>query len=137
MKTLWKQIFRFIGLSGIGWLLDFFVYAVLGRFSKDLFLNNTISSWVGVTFVFLFSTRLVFQNNSKIPLKVKYILYLLYQCLLIYLISKLLNQVNGWILAHIAWNLILRFSALISKMLVTPVTMVLNFCVMKAVIEKI
>lgn len=137
MKTLWEQIFRFIGLSGIGWLLDFFVYAVLGWFSKDLFLNNTISSWVGVTFVFLFSTRLVFQNNSKIPLKVKYILYLLYQCLLIYLISKLLNQVNGWILAHIAWNLILRFSALISKMLVTPVTMVLNFCVMKAVIEKI
>lgn len=137
MKTLWRQVISFVGLSGIGWILDFGVYAILGGFSKELFLNNIVSSWVGVTFVFLFSTRLVFQNNRKIPLKVKYIIYLLYQCLLIYLMSKQLNQVNRWILTYINWTFVTNISYLISKILITPVTMVLNFCVMKTVIEKI
>lgn len=85
MKKLFIQAIRFIGLSGIGWILDFTTYTVLGVISANLVLNNTISSWVGVTFVFLLSTRIVFKNNSKIPLKWKYVIYLLYQCVLIFL----------------------------------------------------
>ena len=77
MKKLFIQAIRFIGLSGIGWILDFTTYTVLGVISANLVLNNTISSWVGVTFVFLLSTRIVFKNNSKIPLKWKYVIYLL------------------------------------------------------------
>ena len=65
MKKLFIQAIRFIGLSGIGWILDFTTYTVLGVISANLVLNNTISSWVGVTFVFLLSTRIVFKNNSK------------------------------------------------------------------------
>ena len=84
MKKLFIQAIRFIGLSGIGWILDFTTYTVLGVISANLVLNNTISSWVGVTFVFLLSTRIVFKNNSKIPLKWKYVIYLLYQCVLIH-----------------------------------------------------
>jgi hypothetical protein len=51
--------------------------------------------------------------------------------------SKLLNMINNGILDHATVALIIRFSAIISKILVTPVTMVLNFFVMKGVIEKI
>ena len=65
MKKLFIQAIRFIGLSGIGWILDFTTYTVLGVISANLVLNNTISSWVGVTFVFLLSTRIVFKNNSR------------------------------------------------------------------------
>lgn len=137
MKKLFIQAIRFIGLSGIGWILDFTTYTVLGVISANLVLNNTISSWVGVTFVFLLSTRIVFKNNSKIPLKWKYVIYLLYQCVLIFFISKLLNRVNIYLLTHVTLAVVKNFSTIISKLLVTPITMVLNFIVMKNVIEKI
>lgn len=137
MKKLLMQAIQFVGLSGIGWLLDFATYTLLGFVSENLVLNNTISSWVGVTFVFIFATRKVFQNNSKISLKWKYLIYILYQCVLIFFISKLLDVVNLFIIENITIELILNFSAIISKIVVTPITMVLNFIVMKNVIEKL
>ena len=136
MKKLLIQAVKFVGLSGLGWILDFTTYTILGFFSENLTLNNFISSWVGVTFVFIFATRKVFQNSSKIPLKMKYLIYLAYQFLLIFLISKLLGHVNEFIVSHFTWELVVKFAPTISKIVVTPVTMVLNFFVMKGMIEK-
>lgn len=137
MKRLFIQAIKFIGLSGIGWLLDFFTYTGLGLISKNLETNNIISSWVGVTFVFIFATRKVFQNNSKIDLKWKYVIYIIYQIILIFFISKLLITINMWIVTNITVEMILNFASIISKILVTPITMILNFFVMKGVIEKL
>lgn len=137
MKKILTQAIKFIGLSGIGWLLDFATYTLLGSVSKNLVLNNSISSWVGVTFVFMFATKKVFNNNSKIPLRLKYVIYIVYQVLLIFVISQLLNTVNSAILAGITVSSILKFSSIISKILVTPITMTLNFFFMKSIIEKI
>lgn len=137
MKEILIQAVHFVGISGIGWVLDFVTYTCLGLFSGNLALNNTVSSWVGVTFVFVFATRRVFQNSSKLSLKLKYVIYLVYQVVLIFLISKLLNHVHALILEHMTLQLILSFSAIISKILVTPITMILNFIVMKSVIEKL
>ncbi len=137
MKNLLKQAVKFVGLSGIGWILDFLTYTILGLISSNVVVNNIISSWIGVTFVFIFATRKVFQNQSQISLKWKYLIYLGYQVLLILLISKLLGQVNEFILVHNTIRIIGRFSTIISKILVTPITMVLNFIVMKSVIERL
>jgi putative flippase GtrA len=128
---------KFIGLSGIGWILDFGTYTGLGLVWNNLVVNNTISSWVGVTFVFIFATRKVFNNVSKIPLKWKYVIYLLYQCILIFLISKLLNKINVILVTNIEISFVQQFSAIIAKILVTPLTMFLNFLVMKGIIEKL
>jgi len=137
LKNILSQAVRFIGLSGIGWILDFCTYALLGFVSANASLNNVISSWVGVTFVFIFATRKVFQNNSRISLKWKYLIYLAYQAVLIWLISKLLGQIDLFIRANIDIALAQRFSAIIAKIVVTPITMILNFIVMKNVIERI
>ena len=137
MKRLLTQALRFFGLSGIGWLLDFGTYTLLGFASPNLVLNNIISSWIGVTFVFLTATKKVFQNDSRIPLKAKYVIYLVYQCVLIYLISKLLGWVNAVLLANISWKFVQHFSTVIAKIVVTPITMILNFLVMKEIIEKL
>ena len=137
MRSILIQAVKFIGFSGIGWLLDFSTYIVLGLVSSNLLFNNVISSWVGVTFVFIFATRKVFQSNSIIPLKTKYFIYVLYQIILIFLISKLLNVVNDAIISNIQINLIIKYSSVLSKIIVTPVTMILNFFVMKGVIEKL
>lgn len=137
MKKLLMQAIKFVGLSGIGWLLDFFAYTVLGFVSDNLVLNNFISSWVGVTFVFIFATRKVFQNKSKISLKWKYAIYILYQIILIFFISKLLNVINIAIVNNVSIDIIVCFSSILAKILVTPITMSLNFFVMKGVIEKL
>lgn len=137
MKEILSQAIRFVGLSGIGWILDFCTYTVLDLMSSNLVLNNIISSWVGVTFVFIFATRKVFKNNSKISLKLKYLIYLGYQLILIFAISNLLGAINTAIVNNITIDLILKFSSIIAKILVTPITMVLNFFVMKGVIEKL
>lgn len=137
MKDLFLQAIKFVGLSGIGWLFDFCTYTSLCILSQNLVVNNVISSWVGVTFVFVFSTKKVFKNGGKISLRLKYLIYLAYQSALIFFISKLLNSVHVWILSMFTWKLILMFSAIIAKMVVTPLTMVLNFFMMKVVIEKI
>lgn len=137
MKRLFYQAIKFIGLSGIGWILDFCTYTGMGFISSNLVINNIVSSWVGVTFVFLFATRKVFENSNKISLKWKYLIYILYQCVLIFFISKLLNVINSAILDSITIEFIIKFSSIIAKIIVTPITMVLNFFVMKGVIEKI
>ncbi len=136
MKRLLLQALRFFGLSGIGWLLDFGTFVLLGRFSGNVVANNIVSSWVGVTFVFVTATRKVFRSRGRIPLGVKYVLYLAYQCILIFLVSKLL----GWISTQLAGSgigLLQRYAGIIAKILVTPVTMVTNFLVMKGIVEKI
>ena len=137
MKKLLLQAFQFFGLSGIGWVLDFSVFIVLGYISKDLKLNNFISSWVGVTFVFIFSTKKIFENHSHIPLKVKYIIYILYQLILIMMISRVLNSINTLLLTYLQNSILSGFSHIISKIMVTPITMILNFIVMKNIIERI
>lgn len=128
---------KFIGLSGIGWLLDFCTYTGMGFLSENLILNNIVSSWVGATFVFIFASKKLFHNNSKIPLRWKYLVYIAYQCILIIFISILLNHINFIIISHIDAEWILKFSSIISKVFVTPITMTINFFVMKGLIERL
>lgn len=137
LKNLLKQAVKFIGLSGIGWILDFSTYTILGFVFSNVVINNFISSWVGVTFVFIFATRNVFKNSTRMSLRKKYLIYLIYQLILICMISKLLGNFNQYILNNISIQLIRDFSTIISKIVVTPITMILNFIVMKSVIERL
>lgn len=137
MKRLLVQAVKFIGLSGIGWILDFCVFILLGLVSGNHGINNFISSWCGVTFVFIFATRRVFKNNSRIPLAIKYVIYIFYQFLLISLASKVLGAVDVFIVSNISVAVLTKFSGIIAKIIITPFTMILNFLVMKGVIEKI
>ena len=131
IKKIFLQAFYFFGISGIGWILDFCTFILLGFISENLIINNTVSSWIGVTFVFCFATRTVFNNSNRLYLK--YFIYLVYQILLIYGISKLLNYIN----LLIAEYLVGSFIPVIAKMVVTPVTMILNFIFMKNIVERI
>ena len=137
MREIFIQAINFFGISGIGWLLDFCIYTCLGFISGNLVLNNIISSWAGVTFAFVTATRKIFLKRSKIPLKIKYAIYIIYQCILIYLISILLSHINHVIADILKQDLSQNLSSTIAKIAVTPVTMIINFIVMKAIIERI
>ena len=131
------QGIKFVGLSGVGWILDFTTFIFLGLFSKNLVLNNYLSSLVGFTFVFFASTIKLFVSHSKIPLFWKYIIYGVYQLIIIFLVSLLLNVIDKSIQQNITIDFILKYSAIISKIIITPITIICNFFVMKGLIEKI
>ena len=128
LRALLMQALRFVGLSGIGWLLDFTVYTLL---------STRVSNLVGASFVFAFSTRFVFRDNHRIPLFWKYCVYIAYQIVLIILISLLLAKINSLMTTYVSAVLIVRYSAILSKIIVTPITMTLNFFVMRFAIEKL
>lgn len=109
----------------------------MGFFFENSVVNNFISSWVGVTFVFIFATRKIFANDSRIPLRTKYVIYLVYQLILILLIPKLLGAIDSFIAVHATIGIIVKLSSILAKIIVTPITMTLNFFVIKGGIKKL
>ncbi len=134
-----QQIYRFLGISGIGWILDFTTFALLGLVLSNLFIVSIISALVGASFVFILSPRFIFNNKNSLPLRIKYVLYISYQIILILLISFLIVEVEYFLKYYLVEYLpfIKKTCYMLSKILVTPIAMTSNFLVMKFIIEKL
>lgn len=131
---------QFVLLSGIGWLVDFSIFTLCVRqLEWGIFNANCLSSFVAVTFVFFISTKSIFdKKKSKINLTFKYISYIIFQIILIILISLLAVPLNQFILSNFhTFGWVKEYAALITKVLITPITMILNFVAMKILIEKL
>ena len=139
LKKILKQFINFLFLSGIGWLIDFTLYLLFSNiFNLKIIYSNILSSIPAVTFVFFVSTRKIFsKNNSRISLKEKYLIYFLYKLILILLISLLAQYLYLLSLKNISMNVELKLLKIIIKILITPITMLINFIVMKFLIEKL
>ena len=139
LKQILKQFINFLFLSGIGWLIDFTLYLLFSNvFNLKIIYSNILSSIPAVTFVFFISTRKIFsKNNSRISLKEKYLIYFLYQLILIVLISIWAQYLYLLSLKNISMNVELKLLKIIIKILITPITMLINFIVMKFLIEKL
>ncbi|MDO5444378.1 MAG: GtrA family protein [Eubacteriales bacterium] len=136
MKKLFFQFFGFIGISGIGWLIDFSIYTCLTSFTDiPVAYANMISSFPAITLVFIVSTRKIFDNGGKIPVYAKYIIYLFYQFVLVALVSMAAGKLAPW-LGEIFEGKFENISKLLAKIAITPITMVMNFIVMKLMTEK-
>lgn len=137
MKELLIKGLKFIGFSGIGWLIDTTIYMILTSiFKLNIDISNIFSSLVGVTFVFIMSTRKIFVSKSKINIKIKYLIYIIYQVILIITVSKLMLLLKS-VITPLNIELINKYINIIVKIIITPFTMVINFIVMKLLIEKI
>lgn len=137
MKEILIKVFKFIGFSGIGWLIDTTTYMILTSiFKLNIDISNIFSSLVGVTFVFIMSTRKIFVSNSKINIKIKYLIYVIYQVILILTISKVMLLLKD-IITPLNIDLINKYINITVKIIITPFTMVINFIVMKLLLEKI
>lgn len=136
MKKLIVQFFGFIGISGVGWLIDFTIYTVLTSFTGiPVSFANIISSFPAITLVFLVSTRKIFSGEGRTPVWVRYIIYVLYQIVLVSLVSVLAGKLAGW-LPGILPDGLDGISKILAKIIITPVTMTVNFLVMKLMTEK-
>ena len=139
LKKIFKQFINFLFLSGIGWIIDFILYLFFSNvFNLKIIYSNILSSIPAVTFVVFVSTGKIFsKNNSRISLKEKYLIYFLYQLILIVLISSLAQYLYLLSLKNISMNVELKLLKIIIKILITPITMLINFIVMKFLIEKL
>ena len=99
MKKIIKQAIGFIGISGLGWIIDIIIYTLLTSILKiNVNIANAFSSFIGVSFVFIISTRKLFINNSRINIKIKYIIYIVYQIILISSASYIMLVLKNYFL---------------------------------------
>ena len=136
LKKLLKQFMKFLFVSGTGWLIDFSLYLIFVNVLKyEVFYSNILSSIPAITLVFIISVKKIFKKKENgISIRKKYIIYFLYQMLLIFLIS-LLGQSLYLILVEN--NMEARIIKIIIKIIITPITMIINFFVMKFLTEKL
>ena len=96
IKKLFIQAIKFVGISGIGWLIDFGVFTILGLLGIPSWICNIISSLCGVTFVFFVSTRKTFEVSLKrLTLRQKYVIYVLFEIIIILVASRFVGMLDG------------------------------------------
>ena len=134
---LFNKMLKLFGVSVAGWIIDFSIYnLLLFLFDIDVAVINIISSLIGVTFIFIFSTRRIFESSNGLSIKLKYIVYIVYQIVLILSVSEILPIFKNYLLS--SDNLIfVNYANAIAKILVTPITASINFVFMKWLMEKV
>ena len=140
MKEILKQAFKFFIVSGLGWIVDMVIYIIFTNIGLPIVISNIISASIAATYVYFVSTNKIFENNGKYSLTLKYLIYILRQFCLIFASSYVIMYIsNGLSSLFETYNLIflLKNVKIISKIVNTPVTMFVNFVVMKNLIEKL
>ena len=128
-----------MGISGLGWCLDFGIYLALTLLLElPVQTANHISTIPAVTLVFFLSTRHTFrQRPGGLPLWFKYILYVVYQLLLVAGVSWLGQQVYDLLIVLPLPALILDSLKILIKIGITPITMLLNYFVLGWLTERL
>lgn len=139
VKRIFHQFILFVLVSGVGWLMDFSIYSVLSYLTDlKVIVINIISSIPAITYVFLLSNKKIFKNeHSRLSLKTKYLLYFAYQLVLLLCISAFGELLYGIFIDVITVPFLLEHLKIVIKILITPITMTVNFIVMKNLIEKL
>lgn len=135
-------------VSGLGWCLDFAIFNVLVGRGEPGFLANCISATTAVTFVFVFARRWIFRMHAG-SLASAVLKYALWNIIAIAAASQMIRLLGAELAsldtgeiarlvqsvapirmsgAQIAYNL--------AKILVTPLTMYMNFLVMGYIVER-
>lgn len=139
-KTLPLKFLGFAFISAIGVSIDFFcVWLAVTFFNFIPFWANALGSTMGIAFVFFTSSYRLFINKGKL-IMVKFLVYLAYSALLIFVVSLIINKFYTWpplLNALQAAHLTFIHPALAVKFLVTPFTLIINFIVAHTLIEKI
>lgn len=130
-----KVFFGFVFISGLGWLCDFVTFTLLVSFF-DLpgFISNFVSSYVGVTFVWVTSLRIVFGSENVVR-NHHLLIYWGFQLLSILSYSKLLQLLASYLVAANLLFVIPLNVGVISKILITPLNLATNFIFLKMLIH--
>ena len=136
LKKIELQLEKFLFLSEKGGMIIFSLYFIFTVILKyEVFNSNILSSIPAITFVFIVSIKKIFrENRNGISTGKKYLIYFLYQMLLVILVSLLGQFLYLFALNH---NFKYKAMKIIIKLIITPITMTINFFVMKFLSEKL
>jgi len=128
-------------VSGIGWLIDFSIYFALTTWLDfSVIPANFISTAPAILWVFWFSSRHIFAaKKTGLKLYQKYLIYFAYQMLLVAGISFFAGYLHTRFMASglTQYELLHANIKMLIKIAITPITMTMNFIVMKSLLEKL
>ena len=136
MRLNKPQVISFILFSGIGFIIDFIFFIILTNLLHiNISISNMISAIPAITYVFFISTKHTFKStfDSKKELICKYTIYVIYQIILVTIISVLAQYIFAFLSTlELSESIEPNLLKIFTKVLITPVTMTSNFCFMKA-----
>ncbi len=137
-RLLFHQVIGFVAISGVGWIIDFSVYTALTIVGVSAGIANFLSALPAITFVFFLAIKKTFRRNSDgLSLFWKYVLYALYQLVLLTAVSFLNQFLFNLLRSTLAeGTLLYQYCALLTKIMITPITIFCNFIVLKRLAER-
>lgn len=134
-----RQALLFVAASGTGWLIDTSVFLLLsGPGNWGVVPANIVSGSCGALFVFALSARGIFQRNQG-SLGQKIGALLVFNAVVIIASSLALGVIASMLAlgaAQLGWDVTPGALRLVAKVLVTPVTLALNFVVIRYLLER-
>jgi putative flippase GtrA len=112
------NFFKYFYVSLVGLSLDVLIYYTLVHiFGMEVFFANLMSSFSAISFVYIMSTKKIFDKQSSIS---SYTLYIIYHLISINIYSYLVSSI------HVQYG----FSPLMSKAVTVPLSFITNFIFM-------
>ena len=119
-----KKFFGFFRGSLIGVMIDFIGYQFLLSLGLSVFLSNIISSYMAITFTYLFVHHAVFENKNSTN---GYILFISYYAISILFFSYILSVVC----------IELSLLPILSKLLTLPASFFINYIAVRLILKNV
>lgn len=127
MKKLFAQIFKFVIVGGLSFVIDMMVYFIFTRYFHMMEMLATIGSFsISVVFNYLLSMRFVFIAKDDLKKHHEF---------MIFVSLSVLGAALNWLLFYLMFYVI-HIDDLYTKVIVAGVVMVFNFITRKIFLEK-
>jgi hypothetical protein len=127
-----KITIGFTLISGIGWILDFFLMSTLVKLGIEPGVANFISASMAGTLVYWSSRRWLFKKQFGLAATGGFIFYLVYTSLAVLFFSALIQFSSITIFDYLnsnSYHYSLVVAAIFSKILFTPFNLLMNYIV--------
>jgi putative flippase GtrA len=127
MKKLFAQIFKFVIVGGLSFVIDMVFYFIFTRYFHVIEMIATIMSFsISVVFNYVMSVKFVFVSKDDLKKHHEF---------MIFVTLSLLGAGLNWALFYLMFYVLL-IPDLITKILVAGIVMVFNFITRKIFLEK-
>lgn len=127
MQKLFKQIFKFVIVGGLSFVLDFLLYYIFTRFMAiPEMLSQVMSFTISLIFNYLLSMKFVFIAKDNLKKHHEF---------MIFATLSVLGAGLNWLMFYVMFYQ-MHIDDLITKIIVAGVVMVFNFVTRKIFIEK-
>lgn len=114
-----RQFLNFILISGTGWIFDMLIFSSLIYNNLRPLFANMISSFCGLTYSYLLSSKYIFYNNKEF-LIIKFALYIITNIISVLFFSNIIDLVTISFISN----------PVIIKCGITPLTLLTNFMIL-------